>query len=180
MPSVRSNAAAFADVALQMQVTTFLAHEAELFDSRDFASWVDLVEPDFTYRVPVPLTPDNPVAPAYDEDAFLIEETRDTLIGHWFSRYEPEMWEIAWAENPPVRFRHFVTNVRVRDTDDADVLDVRSNAIVSAVRQSSPTTTLHVERFDRVRLRDGELKLASRFAVIDESLVEFAQLRVIL
>lgn len=180
MASTRRDDAPLAEVATQVEITTFLALESELFDSRQFAGWVELVDEDFVYQVPVPLTPDNPVAPAYDDQAFLIEETRETLIGHWFSRYEPEMWEIAWAENPPVRFRHFITNVRVRQAEEADVFDVRSNAIVSAVRQSSPTTTLHVERFDRVRRRDGELRLARRFAVTDESLIDFAQLRVIL
>ena len=79
-----------------------------------------------------------------------------------------------------MRYRHFVTNVRVRATDESDVLDVRSNVIVSAVRQSSPTTTLHAERFDLVARADGGFRLRSRFVVIDETLLDFAQLRVVM
>jgi 3-phenylpropionate/cinnamic acid dioxygenase small subunit len=172
--------AASASPEVHAEVAAFLAFESEALDSRRFAEWVDLVEEDFTYRVPVPITPDNPAAPAYDEHAFIIDESRQTLIDHWFVRYEPEMWEIAWSENPPVRYRHFVTNVRVRETDRPDVLDVRSNAIVSATRQSSPTTTLHVERFDLVRRRPEGLRLMRRFAVTDEALLNFSQLRVVL
>jgi 3-phenylpropionate/cinnamic acid dioxygenase small subunit len=169
-----------ADAKTHLEVTTFLALEAELIDNRSFREWVDLVNESFTYRVPVPVTPDNPAAPAYDSEAFVIDETRQTLIDHWFSRSEPEMWEIAWAENPPVRFRHFVTNVRVRHADGPAVLDVRSNAIVSATRQSSPTTTLHVERRDTILRVDGALRLGARVAIPDESLLDFAQLRAIL
>jgi 3-phenylpropionate/cinnamic acid dioxygenase small subunit len=180
MSALEHRQVSLADVQTHQEVTTFLALEAELIDSRAFAQWVELVDEDFTYKVPVPVTPDNPAAPAYDSDSFVLHETRQTLIDHWFSRYEPEMWEIAWAENPPVRFRHFVSNVRVRHTDAPDVLDVRSNAIVSAARQSSPTTTLHVERFDTIaRVEDG-YRLRARLAVPDETLLDFAQLRAVL
>jgi 3-phenylpropionate/cinnamic acid dioxygenase small subunit len=180
MTAAARTVTAIAAPEVHAEVTAFLALEAEAIDSRHFAEWVELVEEDFVYRVPVPVTPDNPGAPAYDEQAFIVDESRQTLIDHWFVRYEPEMWEIAWSENPPVRFRHFVTNVRVRETDRAGVLDVRSNAIVSATRQSSPTTTLHVERFDLVRRRPDGLRLMRRFAVIDEALLDFSQLRVVL
>lgn len=165
---------------LHAELGAFLAHEAELLDSRRFKEWVDLVDPEFSYKVPVPLTPDNPERPSYDEHAFITEESRQTLIEHWFSRYEPEMWEMAWAENPPVRYRHFVTNVRVRETDQADLYDVRSNVIVSAVRQSNPTSHLHAERFDTVSRGADGWRLQSRFAVIDESLLDFVQLRVVI
>jgi len=84
------------------------------------------------------------------------------------------MWEMAWSENPPVRYRHFVTNIRVRATDEPDVLDARSNVIVSAVRQSSPTTTLHAERFDLIVRTGGGMRLRSRFVVIDETVLDFA------
>jgi 3-phenylpropionate/cinnamic acid dioxygenase small subunit len=180
MTATGQEVAAVASPELHAEVAAFLAFEAEALDSRRFHEWVEMVEEEFTYRVPVPLTPDNPVAPAYDEHSFIVDESRQTLIDHWFVRYEPEMWEIAWSENPPVRFRHFVTNVRVRETDRADVLDVRSNAIVSATRQSSPTTMLHVERFDHVRRSPRGLRLMRRFAVIDEALLDFSQLRVVL
>jgi 3-phenylpropionate/cinnamic acid dioxygenase small subunit len=173
-------AATIASPEVHAELSAFLAFEAEALDSRRFADWVELVDEQFTYRVPVPITPDNPAAPAYDEHAFIVDESRETLIEHWFVRYEPEMWEIAWSENPPVRFRHFVTNVRVRETEQPDVLDVRSNAIVTAARQSSATTTLHVERFDLVRRGPAGLRLMRRFAVVDEALLDFSQLRVVL
>jgi hypothetical protein len=56
---------------------------------------------------------------------------------------------------------------------------VRSNVIVSAARQSAPTTSLHAERFDSIARTAEGWSLRSRFAVIDETLLDFAQLRVV-
>lgn len=45
-------------------MSTFLAREAEAVDNRDFATWLRLVEDGFTYQVPVPRTPGQPVRPS--------------------------------------------------------------------------------------------------------------------
>ena len=170
----------FASAQHHAEIRMFLDREAEFIDGRRFADWLELVTEDFSYRMPVPYTPDNPEAPHYDPDALVISETRETLIDHWFRRFEPDMWEMAWAENPPVRYRHFVSNVRVRETGSADVYDVRSNAIVSATRQSDQPTLLVVERFDQVVRRGGNWRLRSRLVVTETTVIEFAQLRVVL
>ncbi|MGI9556539.1 MAG: aromatic-ring-hydroxylating dioxygenase subunit beta [Solirubrobacterales bacterium] len=169
----------FASTETHAEVRAFLDREAELIDDRRFAEWLELVDEDFTYRMPVPFTPDNPTTPAHDDSAFVIDETRETLTEHWFRRFEPEMWEMAWAENPPVRYRHFISNVRVREGEADGEYDVRSNAIVTGTRQSDPPIPLYVERFDRV-IEDGGLRLGERFVIPEASLLEFAQLRVIL
>ena len=169
-----------APAQVREEVRDFLYREAELLDDRRFGEWLSVVAEDFTYRVPVPVTPDNPAAPHYDARALMIDESRETLADHWFRRFEPDMWEIAWAENPPVRYRHFLTNVRVYESDVADVFDVRSNAIVTGTRQSDQPDPLYVERFDKVaRHGDGWL-LRARFVVSESSVIEFPQLRVVL
>ena len=169
----------FASPEIHTEVRAFLDREAELIDDRRFADWLALVTDDFTYRMPVPITPDNPMTPAHDESALVIDETRETLAEHWFRRFEPDMWEMAWAENPPVRYRHFITNVRVREAEADGEYDVRSNVIVTGSRQSDRTIPLYVERFDTLVEQDG-LRLKQRFVVADAALLEFAQLRVIL
>jgi 3-phenylpropionate/cinnamic acid dioxygenase small subunit len=180
MTNTRSASSRFASDRFHAEIRMFLDQEAELIDDRRFAEWLDLVTEDFKYRMPVPYTPDNPVAPHYDPDALIINETRDTLIRHWFRRYEPDLWEMAWAENPPVRYRHFITNVRVRETETANHYNVRSNVIVSATRQSDQPTLLVVERFDTI-VREGESwRLQDRFVVTEATVIEFAQLRVVL
>ena len=168
-----------APAEVREEIRDFLYREAEMIDDRRFGEWLSLVDENFTYRMPVPVTPDNPEAPHYEARAFIIDENRSTLIEHWFRRYEPDMWEMAWSENPPVRYRHFVTTVRVRVTHEPDVYDVRSNVIVTGTRQSDQPTPLYVERFDTIaRAGDGWL-LRDRFVVSESTVIEFSQLRVV-
>ena len=158
----------------------FLAHESELFDSRRYAEWGERVEESFTYQVPVPRTPDNPFSPHYDDRVMFIDESKWSLTQQWFRRLDADVYELSWAENPPVRFRHFVSNVRVRLTDDPDVLDVRSNVLLAGVRQSDLPKFITAERFDTLVRHGEQLKMRRRWAVLDETLLDFPQLRIML
>lgn len=170
----------FASLDIHREVDLFLAHESELADSRRYWEWVDLVTDDFTYQVPVPRTPDNPFAPHYDDRTMLIDESKWSLESQWFKRLDPDIYELSWAENPPVRFRHIVSNIRVRTLPDSDALDVRSNVLLVGVRQSDLPKFITAERFDTViRTNDG-LRLQRRWAVLDETVIDFPQLRIML
>lgn len=161
-------------------VTAFLSRESEAMDNRDFAGWLALVEDDFTYQVPVPRTPDNPFSPHYDNRSMLIDESRWSLEGQWFRRLDREIYELSWAENPPVRFRHFVTNVRVRLTEDSDVLDVRSNVLLIGTRQSDAPKYISGERTDVITIHADGYRLARRWVVLDQTVIDFPQLRIML
>lgn len=170
----------FATLDVHREVDLFLACEAELSDSRRYWEWVDLVTDDFTYQVPVPRTPDNPFAVHYDERSMLIDESKWSLESQWFKRLDPDIYELSWAENPPVRFRHTVSNIRVRLTDDPNVLDVRSNVILTGVRQSDLPKFITAERFDTIVRINSDLRLKRRWAVLDETVIDFPQLRIML
>jgi hypothetical protein len=47
----------------------------------------------------------------------IVDETRETLAGRWSGRFASDTWEIAWSESPPVRYRLFISNDRMRTTD---------------------------------------------------------------
>jgi 3-phenylpropionate/cinnamic acid dioxygenase small subunit len=172
-------ARAFADLDAHASIRHFLEREAELIDDRNYRDWLRLVDEDFVYKMPVTFTPDNPAKPHYDPDVFIIDETRETLTEHWFRRFEPDMWEIAWSESPPVRYRHFVSNIRVRVTEDDDVFDVRSNVLLSAARQSDQPTLLAAERFDLIARAGSDWCLRRRYVILDATVVEFAHMRVV-
>jgi 3-phenylpropionate/cinnamic acid dioxygenase small subunit len=169
----------FADLETHASMRHFLEREAELIDDRNYRDWLRLVDDDFVYKMPVTFTPDNPAKPHHDPNAFIIDETRETLTEHWFRRFEPDMWEIAWSESPPVRYRHFVSNVRVRTTEDDDVFDVRSNVLLSAARQSDQPTLLAAERFDLISRAGSDWCLRRRYVILDATVVEFAHMRVV-
>jgi 3-phenylpropionate/cinnamic acid dioxygenase small subunit len=170
----------FASLDVHREVDLFLAHEAELSDSRRYWEWADLVTEDFTYQVPVPRTPDNPFAPHWDARTMLIDESKWSLTSQWFKRLDPDIYELSWAENPPVRFRHTVSNIRVRLTDDPDVYDARSNVILTGVRQSDLPKFITAERYDTIVRTSSGLRLKRRWAVLDETVIDFPQLRILL
>lgn len=169
----------WADEAVHSRLRVFLEREAEMLDNRWYKDWLELLHPDFSYRMPVPVTPDNPVAPHYDASAYVIDETRETLADHWLRRFEPDLWEIAWGEVPPVRFRHFITSVRVRVLGDSH-FDVRSNVLLSATRQSDQSSFMAVERYDQVEDGSNGTRLLSRFVVPETTVLGLPTVRVIL
>lgn len=161
-------------------VALFLAREAEAADQRDYATWLTLVDDDYTYQVPVPRTPDNPFSPPYDVRTMLIDESKWSLESQWFRRLDKEIYELSWAENPPVRFRHFISNIRARLSDRPDVLDVRSNVLLVGTRQSDAPKYVTGERTDAIRRTDDGYLLLQRWVVLDQVVIDFPQLRILL
>ena len=170
----------FADPSIQSELATFLAHEASLLDERQFHAWVEIVADEFTYRVPTPITPDSPFKPHYDSRSLLIDESKWSMTTQWFRRFDEDIYEMAWGENPPVRFRHFLTNIRTVLTDDPDTYVVHSNVMLVGTRQSDPPKYITGARTDAVGRRDGRLQLLSRWVVLDQSVIDFPQLRILL
>lgn len=167
------------DPAVLAEINTFLAFEAELLDNRQYHQWVDIVTESFVYLVPTPRTPDTPFKPHWDESTMLINESRWSLATQWFRRFDEDIYEMAWGENPPVRFRHLVTNVRPRQTAD-DRYEVKSNVALIGTRQSDLPKYITAERTDELVRVDGELFLDRRWAVLDQVVIDFPQLRIML
>lgn len=170
----------YADPAVQGELALFLAHEADLLDERRFHEWVEIVADGFTYRVPTPITPDSPYKPHYDTRNLLIDESKWSMTTQWFRRFDEDIYEMAWGENPPVRFRHFLSNVRATLTADPDRYVVYSNVMLVGTRQSDRPKFITGARTDEVGRVDGRLILLSRWVVLDQSLIDFPQLRILL
>jgi 3-phenylpropionate/cinnamic acid dioxygenase small subunit len=171
----------FADSTAQSEIATFIAYEAALLDDRRFHEWVELVSDDFVYQVPTPITPDSPFKPHYDDRSMLIDESKWSMSTQWFRRFDEDIYEMAWGENPPVRFRHFVTNIVALRTDESGVYEVNSNVLLVATRQASTPKYVTGKRTDTVARRDdGQLELRRRWVVLDQVVIDFPQLRIIL
>ena len=110
----------------------------------------------------------------------LIDETKGSLESQWFRRLDRDLFEMSWAENPPVRFRHFVTDIRVRLSNEPSVLDVRSNIMLVGTRQSDAPKFITGERIDAVNIIQGGFRLAHRWVALDQVVIDFPQLRIIL
>jgi 3-phenylpropionate/cinnamic acid dioxygenase small subunit len=150
------------------EVTEWLFHEAELLDAGDYRGWMDRIAEDLRYVVPLRVTRER-------------EAPTDVIVGmtHMDDDYDSmEMrvlrleTEYAWAEDPPSRSRHFITNIRVEAGEGDGELKVKSNLLLYLTRGDAPVyDLLSGERTDVLRREGGALKLAFRSVLLDQTTV---------
>ena len=151
---------------MRAEVEDFLYREAGLFDEWRLREWLAMLTDDIVYRVPVRIAKEKAegesAVTGVSTEMFHLDEDKDSLE----LRVERLETGFAWAEEPPSRIRHHVSNVRVDD------LAVRSNVLVYRSRWDKPDyDVLSGERRDVFRREDGELKLASRLVILDSTSV---------
>jgi 3-phenylpropionate/cinnamic acid dioxygenase small subunit len=98
---------------LQQEIEQFLYHESRVLDERRFEEWYDLLADDIHYFMPTRYNrlkreADKEFSGA-NEAAFFDEDKRS--IAQRIRRLNTGM---AWAEDPPSRTRHMVSNVVIR------------------------------------------------------------------
>ncbi|WP_137144051.1 aromatic-ring-hydroxylating dioxygenase subunit beta [Mycolicibacterium sp. CR10] len=155
-------------VLLRSEVEDFLFEEAELLDEGRFHEWLGLCTEDIRYIIPVRLSRERANG-----------EGISSTMTHWDDDYAGLQLrvlrldtEYAWAEDPPSRIRHNVSNVRVRPASEPDEYDVRSNVLVFRNRGDSPKYDLiSAKRQDVIRRCETGLRLASRRVVLDHAVL---------
>ena len=164
------------------EVEQFLYKEARLLDSRRFSEWLELLSADLRYWMPTRSNryPVNSKAISIldasryeeeevsDEDELaLMEETKDTLDRR-VARLDTGM---AWAEDPPSRTRHIITNIEVEAADPADQLRVYSNFVMYRNRSETDQDFYVGSREDVLRREGGQLRISSRKIVLDQNVL---------
>ena len=169
-----------APLPVHQELGLFYAYEAELLDEWRLDEWLDLVDDDFTYLVPVPLVTNQHPQLGYDPSALFMDETRDSIEENWAARLTDENIAVSWADRPPVRTRRFLSALRVRATDRPDEYLARLNVSVEMVRQGSQAGQMIGERFDTVRRTGDTFSIMSRFVVLLDAVVDAPRPRTIL
>ena len=159
------------------EVYAFLMHEAELLDDHRERDWLDLFTEDAEYLMPVRITRERGGGDGFDRASNYFEETRGSLE----LRVRRLETEYAWAEDPPSRTRHFVTNIRVAEAEREGEVSVKSNLLLYRSQGSDPTyDILSAERHDVLRREDGAWKLRRREILLDHAVVTTHNLAVFL
>lgn len=155
-------------LALHHEITQFLYHEAALLDDWRFRDWLELLSEDISYTM-------RTVTNAQTRDrrrsvqpptTWIFNDTRAQLERR-VARLETGM---AWAEEPPSRTRHLVTNVQVMQGEGDDEFDVRLNYILYRAQKERDETFYAGVRHDRLR-RTGDAggwQLCRREIVLDQ------------
>jgi 3-phenylpropionate/cinnamic acid dioxygenase small subunit len=154
---------------LTFEVEEFLYREASLLDERRWEEWLALCAEDIHYWMPIRRTMtakeiDNestkPGGMAYfdDDKRTLGLRIQRLAVGR------------AWAEDPPSRTRHTVSNVRILGINAADIL-VGLNFHLYRTRLNSEEDSWIGRREDLLRRENGTLKLARRYIYLDQTVI---------
>jgi len=163
-------------------VEQFLYREARLLDERRFHEWLALFTDDVRYWMPmrsnrypkiskaiVILDPDRYTEEELtrDDELAILDETKETL-GRRIARLDTGM---AWAEDPPSRTRHMISNIEVEPGDAAAELKVFSNFMVYRSRAETEQDFYVGARQDVLRQVDGAWKIARRKILLDQNVL---------
>lgn len=161
------------DQETRRRVRNFLHYEAEILDDRELREWLDLMAEDLEYRVPVRVSQEG-----MDSDFINMHHIKDSLYT-LRARIDRLDTEYAWAERPPSRYRHHISNIRVKQGDADDELAVKSNVLVYISEGDEPDyTVLSGERQDTLRRVDGELRLVERIVYLDNTTLPLGKISV--
>ncbi len=164
------------------EVEQFLYREARLLDNRRFPEWLELFSDDVRYWMPTrsnryPLNSkaisildasryEEEEVSGEDELAFM-EETKKTLEMR-VARLDTGM---AWAEDPPSRTRHIITNIEVEQGDSPGELQVYSNFVMYRNRGERDEDFYVGSREDILRREAGQLRVSYRKIVLDQNVL---------
>jgi 3-phenylpropionate/cinnamic acid dioxygenase small subunit len=163
---------------VHFEVEQFYYEEAELLDDGRFADWLELLADDLDYWMPTRtnrLRRQQALSIAARGEAAFYDETKESLAWR-IRRFDSGM---AWAEDPPSRTRHLITNVVVRHVDPSqhrafgvDDLEVRSAFLVYRNRLQREENIFAGRRIDILRRVSAGLQVARRVVLLDQNVLQ--------
>lgn len=156
---------------LQFDIERFLFEEARLLDAREYRTWLNLFAQDIRYVMP---TRSN-----YHDQAVGAEPT----LAHAPATFFDEDWDTlemrvkrletgkAWAEMPPSRTRHFVSNVYLTPANVQGEWDVNCCFLLYRSRLERQVDIFAGQRIDRLRpsTNGSRWKIADRLIYLDQT-----------
>lgn len=150
------------------EITDWLFLEAEILDAGKYREWLELVAEDLHYVVPLRVTREREAGTDVVSGMTHMDDDFDAMEMRVL-RLETEY---AWAEDPPSRSRHFVTNVRVKHGDNDGEFRVETNLLLYRTRGDLPKyDLLSGERRDIWRRSGVGFQLVERVVLLDHTVV---------
>jgi biphenyl 2,3-dioxygenase beta subunit len=163
-------------------VEQFLYREARLLDERRFHDWLGMFTDDIHYSMAArsnryPRT--SKAIAILDTDRYVEEDLLgadelglfDEDIRTLTARVARLDTGMAWAEDPPSRTRHLITNIEIGSDASDSELTVHCNFIVYRSRGETEQDFYVGARVDTLRRKDGAWKIAIRRMVLDQNVL---------
>lgn len=153
----------------QFKVEQFYYDEAALLDSRNYAEWIKLFTDDVHYWMPVRRTlTANELSKEFTQPGSIAFFDDD--LGALQARVRKLDTGYSWAEDPPSRQRHIVTNIRVVRDDETE-LEVESNFHLYRTRLNSEEDNWLGYRSDVLRKAGEGYMISSRKIFLDQTVL---------
>ncbi len=161
---------------IKREIEEFLYDEAAMLDERRFGEWLDTLEEDLVYFMPMMFNV------KYGRQAER-EMTREAEEMSWFNegkwtltkRVEQILTGVHWAEEPLSRLCRLVTNVQLtaigRDAAGQDEVKVRSGFLIYQNRCEYEQYYFAGKRNDVLRRKDDRWKLSRREIHLGQSVL---------
>jgi len=157
---------------LMREIEDFLHVEADLLDERRYAAWLDLFTEDVRYWMPIRKNvafEDRAKETTAEDDIAWIDDDKLTLS----KRVQQLLTGIHWAEEPVSRVSHIVSNIRLAEPvariAEGESALVKCRFLVYRNRLETETDLLVGRREDTLRRVGGQLKIARRKILIEQS-----------
>jgi biphenyl 2,3-dioxygenase beta subunit len=165
---------------LRRAIEDFYYREAELLDERKLREWFELLTDDVRYWMPIRHNP-------LERPENLLDELAQPGEGYYFDddkeslriRVERVYAKNAWAEMPPSRTRHLITNVRVKRDDGRDI-EAHSNFLVYRTRMEADQDMFVGARRDVLRRGGDGFKIARRTIILDQAVLSAKNISIFL
>lgn len=153
----------------QYQVEKFYNDEAALLDEHRYSEWIKLFTDDVHYFMPLRRTmPRRQLHKEFTQpgEMAFFDDNLDMLS----MRVRKLDTGTAWAEDPPSRTRHLITNVRIVEDTGAEVT-VQSNFLLYRTRLKDDIDQWVGRREDVLRREGSGFAIAKRFIYLDQTVL---------
>lgn len=157
------------DIDTWFSVSQFYAHEAHLFDDWKFRDWIDLLDDDVFYWMPMI---SNRIGREVGKEVGTIDdlshyEEDKTSMSNRVKRLETGM---AWAETPPGRTRHLISNIVVDPGEESGTVNAKSAFIIYRSHLEIDQEIFSGKRLDVLRPDEETVwKIKRREIVVDHA-----------
>ncbi|WP_105971092.1 3-phenylpropionate/cinnamic acid dioxygenase subunit beta [Streptomyces geranii] len=159
------------EIRIHFEVQRLYAYEARLLDQHRYADWLELFTEDLHYWAPVRtnrLRRQQSLADGAPGEVGIFDETKASLAWR-IRRFDSGM---AWAEDPPSRTRHLITNVLVAPGDEPGEHIAESAFLCYRNRLEREVDLYAGCRTDVLRRDpDGMLLIARRTILLDQNVL---------
>jgi 3-phenylpropionate/cinnamic acid dioxygenase small subunit len=154
---------------LRHAIEDFFYFEAELLDDRRLREWLALLADDVHYWMPIRQNLLERPADVNDElskpgEAYYFNDSKQTLN----IRVERFYAKNAWAEMPPSRTRHLISNIRIKQDSGLEI-EVHSNFLCYRTRMEKDQDIFVGTRHDLLRRDSSNFKIVRRMIILDQA-----------